>query len=112
MLLSTCSTADTYIVYVYNCPYGDTIRRRRYDGSEYKIPNDASTLLQFSYERLCRMTMADKCQDCQRLDCTLFTATPAAKSCYGQTWTDKPDGSGFHNKTAAVANVGREAIFE
>jgi hypothetical protein len=48
------------------------------------------------------MQMADKCDDCKRQDCSLFTATPGQKSCYGKTFTDQPDGSGFHNKTEGL----------
>jgi len=49
------------------------------------------------------MMMADKCQDCNKTDCSLFDAAPPAKSCYGVSHTDAPDGSGFNNKTNAEA---------
>ena len=41
------------------------------------------------------MMMADKCSDCDRSKCSLFTREPAAKSCYDHTYVDKPDGSGW-----------------
>merc|ERR1719171_1513605 len=68
-----------------------------YDGSRFPMPNDASSVLSATYTRLCRMTMADRCSDCKQDTCSLFTADPKTKSCYGKTYTDHADGSGFHN---------------
>ena len=53
--------------------------------------------------RLCSMMMADKCSDCDRSKCSLFSKAPAAKSCYGRTYVDKPDGSGWLKKDAALS---------
>ena len=39
--------------------------------------------------------MADKCADCDTAKCSLFSADPQPKACYGKTYTDKPDGSGW-----------------
>ena len=72
-----------------------------YDGSHYKLTNEqrqpstALTVLADADRRLCSMMMADKCSDCDRSKCSLFATAPASKACYGRTYTDKPDGSGW-----------------
>lgn len=76
-----------------------------YDGSRYPMPNDPDTVLDAAYGRLCSMMMADKCSDCKRDACSFFTADPMARSCYGRTSTDRPDGSGFRNKTTGSSGV-------
>jgi hypothetical protein len=71
-----------------------------YDGSHYKLTHEgkastASTALADADRRLCSMSMADKCADCDRAKCSLFSKAPAPKKCYGKTFVDKPDGSGW-----------------
>eukprot|EP01052_Picozoa_sp_SAG31_P048918 SAG31_NODE_10466_length_1135_cov_1.238417_1_plen_360_part_01 len=87
-----------------------------YDGSHYALKNEqsrkpstAATVLADADRRLCSMMMADKCSDCDRSKCSLFSKAPAAKSCYGRTYVDKPDGSGWLKKDAlklATADIG------
>jgi hypothetical protein len=81
-----------------------------YDGSHYALKNEqsrepstAATVLADADRRLCSMMMADKCSDCDRSKCSLFSKAPAAKSCYGRTYVDKPDGSGWLKKDAALS---------
>ena len=84
-----------------------------YDGSHYALKNEqsrkpstAATVLADAERRLCSMMMADKCSDCDRRSkCSLFSKAPTAKSCYGRTYVDKPDGSGWLKKDAALSEA-------
>lgn len=74
-----------------------------YDGTSFPMPDDPATVLSAAYGRLCTMMMADKCGDCKQDTCSLFAAKPDSKSCYGKTYTDKPDGSGFKSEAVRSA---------
>jgi hypothetical protein len=85
-----------------------------YDGSHYPLKNEqhktstAETVLADADRRLCSMMMADKCSDCDRSKCSLFSKSPVPKKCYSRTYTDKPDGSGWIKNATASASATAE----
>ena len=66
-----------------------------YAGGPIALTDDADSVLANALWKLCDMSMAQSCDDCDTSKCSLFSTSPGQKQCFGRTFTDSPDGSGW-----------------
>lgn len=70
-----------------------------YAGGPIALTDDPDLVLANALWKTCAMSMARSCDDCDTSKCSLFSANPGQKQCYGRTFTDSTDGSGWSAPT-------------